>query len=321
MAISWKNEWSNNSFVKASSQWSAKSNKVYDSQAEWKKYDNAYTNYGGTVTRWVSNWLSGYAKDKKQRAEYRSNLTKITNAKQDLTDNYNKNIDELNLNMQQSLENMNIANTRLQQATNSTIENRDISVKNSGNALATQSEMNATELQEMRIQNQQTVNAEMQNLATSGFKATASALNRVNEATRKGNVAYAQKQASTQLSQMGSLQDMRNAYIKGTNTAQGYQQSIEDNTRNWSQTVDKANLSTKWADVNYSKEMDRYTGDLNNLQQSNKLANTWETAGGWADLIGLVGKGGLMVAQGLTGNWVGFAQTTASLVSGLATGS
>lgn len=318
----YKNAWSNQSFLDVSSGVKYGSTKSFDrSSAEnsfWSGWNT--NNWSGGLFGWIKDKITNG--DGKRRAQANAQLTQILNAQEDLTDKLNQSIEMANLQKKQALDNLNYTNSFLQTQTEQQLANRDSSIEHSSNMLSAQSQLNADSLHQMKVSAGQQEQAAMQSVATSGFRNSGTADNNVAEAQRVNEMKYNAQQKANELSQYNSMYEARNAYMNSTYTAQGYQRQIESNTRAFNQSMEQMDLQAKQNEYNYNKEMERYSGDIADMAAANKAMGAPSAAniigGIFSDLftVGSITLGVMTGGGGLVGGLINGIGGTLGAISG-----
>lgn len=290
MAVKWKNEWNNESYLNATSMYTEETKKSYTKEDAQKDKNNAFVGYysgGGfsNMWKWIGDLFTGFTKSKSHNAEQENNIRQVTNAKTDLTDQYNQYVEKLNLGNKNLATNLNTSNSLLQNSANTTIENRDNALNYSASFISEQRNLNNIQMRELGVQNTQSENALVQRVALSGFRNTGTMNNIVEEQQRVNRINESIKRQAFQMDERANLESAKNSYVNGTYSAYGSMDSIESNMQKYEQTLGENALQTKQNKETYDKEMQRYNEDLNAIRTSGKLSRDAGIASGVFGLL------------------------------------
>lgn len=171
----------------------------------------------------VGNFVKGFGNQKKmeeanrQIQQARNNLKESYDlAKKQSEESYNLQKDQLEATL-----NQNVAITR---------ENQARGLGQNSESIATKDALQTAQIATIQVEASQAEGAALQSVATSGFRATGSAMNVVSEANRKGNDAISQALLQRSFSIKQSYNDALNAYIGADQQVAQYQ--LEYNQRN-----------------------------------------------------------------------------------------
>lgn len=211
---------------------------------------------------------SGQSERTQEQKEYDSYLEQITTAKENLTTQYNREMEDLERQRDITVQQLNTENTRLQMKTDSTVESRNSQLELTEKQIYAQSlEYNET----LRNANRELIketSKQTAKLGSSGFRNTGTATARIEETQREGEREITNQKYQMDMSLYSSNYSMGQNYINSTYNAYSYQENIVDNITNFNNWLTELEAEIRRTKEDYDSAMEDYNQSLKELRES-----------------------------------------------------
>lgn len=241
-------------------------------------------------------WLFGGSSSSISKAQYNSYLDEIVYGKENLTTEYNRQLEDLKTERDRKLEQYNTLNSRYQAATNRTVEARDSQEELQATQIYAKSKENTQEIREAQKSLQKQTASKVSSLATSGLRNTGSASESIAYSYKEGTEKIENAKYQMDVDLFTSNSQMASNYASSTYTAYGYQDSIKDNVTEYSNWLEDLETALARLKEDYESQMEQYNSALERLKETQD-SDDFESF--------------------LSGLTTGFSNKTLGLVSGL----
>ena len=249
----------------------------------------------GAAVGWLAGLFSGLFGGAKKRAQqqqqYNSYLDQILSEKENLTTEYNRKIQDLQTAREQQLRDLNTTNTRLQDKTNRTIENREAQLELNAKQIEAQSIQNAETLKNANRELIKETSSQTAQLGSSGFRNTGTTTKRIEETQREGEEAIKSQKYQMDVSLYSSNYQMGQNYTDSTYTAYSYQDTIADNITSYSDWLSNLETEAKRLKEDYDRAMEDYDKALQALRESKDFDTASDTLSSILSGLTNFGKG------------------------------
>ncbi len=209
-------------------------------------------------------------------SEYNSYLNEIVYGKENLTKEYNRNIEDLQTERDRKLEEYNTLNSRYQSATNRTIEARDTQEQLQATQIYAKSQQNTQEIREAQKSLQKQTASKRAELATNGLRNTGSASESIAYSYEEGTEKIENTKYQMDVDLFVSNSQMANNYASSTYTAYGYQDNIVDNNTAYDTWLNDLETALERLKTDYKDQMDKYNEALEELMKKQD-SNSFES--------------------------------------------
>jgi len=214
----------------------------------------------------IGGLLKGSASANARQADYEDKVEELNRSKETLTTQYSQAGASDALARSQALLVAKENKAEFNLLADETLANRDMAITQKGKASSMESQINATQIATLAVENEKAMGAAGQQVATSGFRGTGTAGNVADEAKRAAAVSLAQAKAQNNLVNFQSYASAVSAYTSANQQIASYKRKVDAVDSDYQRNIASLDLRKAQTKELYDQQSGFLTEDIGYME-------------------------------------------------------